>query len=44
MEAVSFVFLDPDGNLVEFWSPSPRKLEDPPSVALTDPSPSGDGS
>ncbi len=34
-EAVSFLFLDPDSNLVEFWSPSPRGLEGPPSV-LTD--------
>lgn len=33
MEAVTYYFLDPDGNLVEFWSPSPSKLEDPPVVA-----------
>jgi len=33
LSAVTFYFLDPDGNLVEFWSPSPRKLEGPPAVA-----------
>ena len=32
MEAVTYYFQDPDGNLVEFWSPSPDSLKEPPLV------------
>ena len=35
MEAKSYYFLDPDENLVEFWSPSPDRLIIPPRITTT---------
>ena len=33
MRSLAYYFLDPDGHLVEFWSPGPRALAEPPKIA-----------
>ena len=33
MSALPYFFLDPDGNLVEFWSLAEEKLPEDPAVA-----------